>query len=91
MTIRVNLVIRGHVQGVFYRASACDQARKLNISGYVRNLADGSVNAVAEGKSKDIQHFINWCKIGPENANVKEVSVTSEPVTNLKTGFQIIS
>jgi acylphosphatase len=88
---RVNLVILGHVQGVFFRASAHQQAQRLGLKGFVCNLNDGSVNVVAEGYQQDIEDFIGWCKLGPETARVEKVVVKYEPVTESEIGFSIIS
>ena len=73
---RVHLVIEGTVQGVFYRASARDKADSLGLTGYVMNLPDGSVEAVAEGKTDSIDEFIAWCRTGPPNARVSDVKIT---------------
>jgi acylphosphatase len=88
---RVNLIILGHVQGVFFRASACQQAQRLGLTGFVRNLDDGSVNAVAEGNQQDIEAFISWCELGPETAHVEKVVVKYESITESEIGFSIIS
>ena len=90
MIKRVNLTIRGHVQGVFFRASTRQQAQRLGLTGFVRNLNNGSVNAIAEGELENIEHFINWCKLGPDAAQVEEVIVKDEPVTESETNFSIV-
>ncbi len=91
MLKRVNLIIRGQVQGVFFRVSARDQALQLNLCGFVRNLEDGSVNTVVEGSETEIERFISWCNHGPETARVNEVIVTNETVTDPEIGFKICS
>lgn len=91
MLKRVNLIIRGQVQGVFFRVSARDQALQLHLCGFVRNLKDGSVNAVVEGSETEIERFISWCNHGPETARVNEVIVTNETVTEPAIGFKICS
>lgn len=75
-TIARRLVIRGIVQGVFYRNWAIDVARDLNLDGWVRNLADGSVEAVAQGDSEDVARFIAHCHQGPDAARVDGIDVT---------------
>ena len=72
--------VKGKVQGVFYRATTQKQANLLNIKGWVRNEADGSVLIDAEGDDDALAQFIGWCKQGPQRAHVSHVSVTEEPV-----------
>ena len=67
---RAHLRIHGTVQGVAFRAHARDQARKLKVKGWVRNLADGDVEAVAEGAPDEVDAFIRWCHDGPPAADV---------------------
>lgn len=71
-TIRV----RGLVQGVWYRASTVEEARQLGLGGTVRNLPDGSVEAVATGPRTDVELLIAWCRRGPAGARVEGVDVT---------------
>lgn len=70
MEKRVHLLVKGLVQGVFYRASALDEASRLGLAGWVRNLPDGRVEIVAEGKEKSLSAFVNWCRKGPSGAQV---------------------
>jgi len=69
------LRIHGRVQGVGYRASAHRRALELGLSGYVRNLDDGSVEAVVEGEEADVEAFVTWCRTGPRLARVTRVEV----------------
>jgi acylphosphatase len=73
--VRAELVVRGRVQGVFYRASAQAEARRLGLLGEVRNLAGGEVAAVAEGERRYVEEFVAWCRRGPPAARVEEVQV----------------
>ncbi len=73
---RAHLLIKGVVQGVFYRSSARQVARQLNLTGWVKNLPDGRVEIVAEGEEKKLEEFIKWCHKGPPSAIVDEVKVT---------------
>jgi len=76
MTIkRAHLIITGHVQGVFFRAETKKTAEKLNITGWVKNLPDGSVESYACGISDSLEKFIKWCHQGPAVASVKNVAV----------------
>lgn len=76
--VRVRLRIEGMVQGVFFRASAFEQATRLGVKGWVRNCPDGSVEAVAEGARRKIDDLINWCRHGPPGAQVENVLVQWE-------------
>ncbi len=74
-----HLVIKGKVQGVFYRATARGVANKLGITGWIRNTENGDVEAVISGSRELLQHFIDWCWLGPEKAVVTEVKVNELP------------
>jgi acylphosphatase len=88
MTSRAHLFIDGRVQGVFYRAFTSDQASELGLNGWVRNMPDGRVEAVFEGREVLIEQAIIACKRGPAGARVTNVDVTWEPVAGEK-GFHI--
>lgn len=70
MKKHVNIKITGKVQGVFFRASAKENADQFDIKGLVRNEPDGSVYIEAEGESENLNHFINWCRKGPVSARI---------------------
>jgi acylphosphatase len=76
--VRVHLYIEGRVQGVGYRASAQYRAMNLNLTGWVRNLRDGRVEAIAEGEEGAIAQFVQWCHKGPPGSIVKKVDVQKE-------------
>jgi acylphosphatase len=76
---RVHVIITGKVQGVCFRAYTQDMAQVLNLTGWVRNLHGGGVEAVFEGKEEDIEKMIAWCRRGPRLANVENVVVKEEP------------
>ena len=71
----VRLLIKGKVQGVFYRATAKDVADLTGVKGWVRNLPDNDVEIIATAPEDKLQKFINWCKQGPPKAKVDEVIV----------------
>jgi acylphosphatase len=73
--IRVHVRVHGRVQGVYYRASAQEEAQRLGLVGWVRNRADGTVEAVAEGEEAVVESFLAWCRRGPERARVDQVEV----------------
>jgi len=75
----VRLLIKGKVQGVYYRASAQERAQALGLTGWVRNTPEGDVEAVASGDQSVIDEFIAWCHHGPRQAKVVSVEVSSLP------------
>ena len=76
---RADLLISGRVQGVFYRASAEEEAMRLGLCGEIRNLPDGRVEAIVEGPKERIDEFIAWCKRGPPSSEVEDVGVHWSP------------
>lgn len=77
----LHLLIKGKVQGVFYRATARQVANELGITGWVKNTDEGNVEAVVTGDEKQLQAFVTWCKQGPSRANVTEVLHTDHKET----------
>jgi acylphosphatase len=73
---RAEVVVRGSVQGVFFRAETRDRARSLGLAGWVRNAADGSVEGVFEGEDERVESMVEWCRRGPRGARVDDVNVT---------------
>jgi acylphosphatase len=73
--VRAHLMVTGRVQGVAYRWSAQQEGRRLGLVGQVRNVPDGSVEAVVEGPRASVDEFVSWCRRGPELAEVDDVSV----------------
>jgi len=78
MNPQAHLIISGKVQGVFYRASTRDKAIRLGITGWVKNLPGGNVEAVFQGEKHKVMQMIEWCKKGPAYSRVDDVSVTWE-------------
>lgn len=70
---RVNVVVTGKVQGVFFRASTLERAQSLNLTGWVKNLPDGSVEILAEGTRYALEDLVAWCRQGPSEAEVSDV------------------
>lgn len=70
------VVVHGHVQGVFYRASARDTADDLGVAGWIRNRDDGSVEMVVEGDDDAVERMLDWAREGPPHAQVSGVDVT---------------
>lgn len=77
MEITRHLRIHGRVQGVFYRDSMIREANRLGVRGWVRNCSDGSVEAVVQGASDQIETLIAWTRTGPERARVENVVVSA--------------
>jgi acylphosphatase len=78
MKLRAHVFISGRVQGVFFRENTKNKARELGVSGWVRNLKDGRVEAVFEGNENEVKRMIEWCHVGPELARVDNVEVIWE-------------
>ncbi len=87
---RAHVYISGHVQGVFFRAETRRMARRLGVTGWVRNLWDGRVEAVFEGSPEKVERMIQWCWRGPKNAAVENVEVTYEQPTGGFHDFRIV-
>lgn len=75
MKKRVEIIINGRVQGVFFRQKTKIEADKLGLLGWVRNEADGSVRILVEGEEEKIKELIAWAKAGPRFAQVKNIKV----------------
>jgi len=73
--VRVHVIISGKVQGVFFRAETMKAATGYNVSGWVRNKKNGTVEAVFEGKEKDVVLILEWCKTGSPHSKVKKTDV----------------
>jgi acylphosphatase len=74
--LRLHLLISGRVQGVFYRQSTVDAAAQLGLRGWVRNLPDGRVEALAEGEREALEALLAFCRRGPPAASVEGVEAT---------------
>ena len=76
--IRRRVIVRGRVQGVFFRASCRDTAHALGVAGWVSNEPDGTVQAVFEGEEGAVEGMVAWCHTGPPQAHVQDVEVVDE-------------
>lgn len=85
----VHLLIKGKVQGVFYRASAKEVADEIGITGRIKNTKEGDVEIEASGTDEQLQRFTEWCRLGPRRATVTDVSIAEKPDT-IFTEFKII-
>ena len=89
MKIRATVTVKGLVQGVCFRQYTQQTATSLNVTGWVRNLPDGSVAGCFEGEEKDVRALIDWCRTGPQWARVDQVIVENEPFQGEFRGFHI--
>lgn len=86
---RLRIRVSGDVQGVFYRHFASDEAKKLGVTGWIRNDPDGTVFMVVEGESAVIDKFLAWSKEGSPMANVEDIDVVEEEYIGESEGFEI--
>ncbi|MBI2133990.1 acylphosphatase [Candidatus Woesearchaeota archaeon] len=86
---KVHIILSGKVQGVTFREHARKNAEKLGITGFVKNLQDGTVEIIAEGDDDKINIFIRECKRGPLMAFVKKADIREERPTGGFEGFEI--
>jgi len=89
-TVRAHIYIEGRVQGVFFRDWARRQARELRLTGWVRNIEDGRVEAVFEGPKKLLEKMIGKCKEGPPAANISHIDVVWEKGTGEFSDFGVV-
>ncbi len=82
--IRAHAFVTGIVQGVFFRASTREQAMGLDLGGWVRNLPDGRVEVLVEGKQSDVEQLVRWMWKGPPGAEVEKVEVETTPITAIE-------
>jgi acylphosphatase len=85
----MHVIISGRVQGVLFRAYTRETAAALTLTGWVRNLHDGSVEATFEGEDKNVESMLTWCRKGPPHAVVKHIDATEEPYTGEFRDFRI--
>jgi acylphosphatase len=86
---RIHVYVRGRVQGVFFRAVTQQTAKGFNLTGWVRNMADGRVEALFEGEDESVNKMLEWCHIGPPAARVEEVLTEEEPYAGEFRDFSI--
>jgi acylphosphatase len=89
VTVRARVLVGGRVQGVYYRAEARDRARSLGVAGWVRNRADGRVEAVFEGERAQVESMLAWCDRGPPGAAVTSVETSWEDAAGER-GFHVV-
>ncbi len=87
--VMAHVLVNGHVQGVFFRGYVQRRANALGVTGWVRNLADGQVEAVFEGDEPVVNQMIAWCRQRPPNAWVSGVDVRYEPYSGVFLSFSV--
>jgi len=88
--VRVHCFVSGRVQGVSFRAFTVKVAEKVGVTGWVRNLPDERVEAIAEGEEKDVEKFVELLNKGPMLSRVDEVKAEKEKYTGSFSNFEII-
>lgn len=88
MAVRRRILARGEVQGVFFRDSTRSEAEAAGVAGWVRNVSDGSVEAVFEGEAGAVERMVEACRRGPGRAEVSSLDVTEEEPEGLE-GFEV--
>ena len=88
--IRAHLFINGLVQGVYFRDTLRQLATQKQVSGWVRNLTDGRVEAILEGDQSDVDRLVEWSRQGPPDAVVDEVEIRLSDPSGEYRGFQVL-
>ena len=89
MKTRAHVFVSGEVQGVFFRSRIRQEAETRNVKGWVRNLADGRVEAVFEGEETAVKALVDFCKRGPPRARITNVDLSWEDYGNEFSNFEI--
>jgi acylphosphatase len=87
--IRATVTVRGRVQGVAFRHYTAEAAAKHQVTGWVQNLPDGSVQGLFEGDEEDVRAQVEWCRRGPSQARVDELLVEEGNHSGEFAGFSI--
>ena len=86
----IKIIVKGQVQGVFFRKHTQEKAEKLNVKGYVKNLSDGSVEIFATSDRNNLKRLIDWSKKGPRSAQVNSVEIIALPIIKEFKDFEIL-
>lgn len=87
---QVHLVVKGRVQGVFFRRSTQEKAKELKLVGWVKNLKDGNVEILAQGDKNKLEELVAWANEGPAESHVREVQTLWQPCTKEHDDFEIV-
>ncbi len=86
---QAHVYVSGQVPGVFFRDSTREKAEQLGLTGWVKNLPDGRVEALFEGPSEKVREMVRWCKEGPSHAEVEDVDAEFEASQGSLTSFEV--
>ncbi len=87
---RIRILIKGKVQGVFFRQALKITAKKNNVFGWVRNLDDGKVETIIEGDDENVSAVVEWCHAGPANARVEDIEIKNEKFVGEFSKFDVL-
>ena len=85
----VRVSVGGRVQGVYYRASALSEGRRLGLAGWVKNESDGTVSLHLQGDPFAVEAMLVWCRTGPPGARVGRVDVSDTPPDQVLSSFEV--
>jgi acylphosphatase len=86
---RIRVIVSGQVQGVFFRATVRELAEQLSLTGWVRNRADGRVEAEFQGSRGAVRRALEFCRSGPRQADVNHVDVEHVDLVSAEQGFKV--
>ncbi|WXG40495.1 MAG: acylphosphatase [Candidatus Freyarchaeum deiterrae] len=89
MKVRAHVFVSGRVQGVYFRQHTKDEADRVGVNGWVRNLSDGRVEALIEGEKEKVEEMVQICRRGPPSAQVTDINVAFENYTGEFKNFSI--
>jgi acylphosphatase len=89
LNTRAHVFVTGKVQGVYFRQNTQITAREHGVTGWVRNLPDGRVEAVIEGDDETVRKVMDWCRCGPPSARVDNIEIKNEKYTGEFARFEI--
>lgn len=87
---RIHVIVKGRVQGVYYRASTQEQAETLGLTGWVRNMENGDVEFEAQGTQEQLDNLLLWAQKGPTRAQVTSVQCNPLELKTGETGFALL-
>ena len=90
MNVKAHIFITGRVEGVFFRSNTRNEAKKQHVNGWVRNLHDGRVEAIFEGRKEDVDKLIDFASKGPSGAKVIDLNIKWESYDGKFDDFEII-